>query len=500
MLNFRPSLKVSILAFLSCLLVLAWLLFSLFAFRTAANDLYDLKARHARMLLATFVNQLPESIPVYPEGLISTNSPAALYGLKLAEDISTLRLTLLDANGKYIYSTGREGTDVFSPFAVTTSSGGTFITPDGNSLGCVILIQRNNVQVGRAGLLLSLETEKQRLKRSRELFMAYFAIDFILLLWIGAFILSRIVVKPVNSLLGATEKITRGYYGHQITVTGSLELSQLAESFNNMSETLLYKDRQVTTQLEALEKANAELRQAREESLRSEKMASIGLLAAGMAHEIGTPLASITGYAELISSEASSGSPTADYAGRIAEDCTRIDRIIRGLLDYARSRTPRVEPTRIDRVINESLELLTQQGALKHIEVSRMLADEQPEVLVDPHQLQQVLINLMLNSRDAMPDGGRLVIRSVFDGAVKLPMSPDGSVRVDVFDSGSGIPREQLKQVFDPFFTTKPPGKGTGLGLAIVSRIMEEMGGRILVKSEIGKGTCFTLYLPVAQN
>jgi HAMP domain-containing protein len=272
--------------FSQLLLILAWLLFSLFAFRTAANDLYDLKARHARMLLATFVNQLPESIPVYPEGLISTNSPAALYGLKLAEDISTLRLTLLDANGKYIYSTGREGTVVFRP-RVTTSSGGTFITPDGNCLGCVILIQRNNVQVGRAGLLLSLETEKQRLKRSRELFMAYFAIDFILLLWIGAFILSRIVVKPVNSLLGATEKITRGYYGHQITVTGSLELSQLAESFNNMSETLLYKDRQVTTQLEALEKANAELRQAREESLRSEKMASIGLLAAGMAHEIG---------------------------------------------------------------------------------------------------------------------------------------------------------------------------------------------------------------------
>jgi two-component system, NtrC family, sensor kinase len=334
------------------------------------------------------------------------------------------------------------------------------------------------------------------LERSRKLIMAYFAIDFILLLGLGSFILSRIVVRPISRLLAATGKIIGGQYGQQVRVSGSAELARLAESFNDMSATLLLKEQEVSGHVAALEKANADLRQAREEAIRTEKMASIGLLAAGMAHEIGTPLASIMGYAELASGEQLDSSTIQDYARRISGDCARIDRIVRGLLDYSRPRVATVESCDIRRLVVTTIEMLSQQGAFKDIRLATDCDEKMPEVCVDPHQLEQVLINLLLNSRDAMPAGGKLAVRVKPDNSRRLPGQATSCLRIDVLDIGNGIPEEHLKRIFDPFFTTKPPGKGTGLGLAISARIIEGFGGRIEVKSRAGEGTCFSLWLP----
>ncbi|MBC8018964.1 MAG: HAMP domain-containing protein [Verrucomicrobia bacterium] len=494
----RLSLTASILAFLSCLLLLTWLLFSLLAFKTAANDLYSQKSEHARMLLATFVSQLPDTIPTYPDGMIVINSPAAIYAQKLADEASFIRLTLLDANSKPIFTVGREGTDVYQPFAGNAQmreGGG--ISADGAAIMRVNRVVRNGTVAGNAGLILSLTAEKARLERSRQLFMAYFAIDFILLLGIGSFILSRIVVAPISRLLSATEKITGGQYGQQIRVSGSAEMARLAESFNDMSLTLSQKEQEARGHVAALEKVNADLRQAREEAIRTEKMASIGLLAAGMAHEIGTPLASIMGYAELAAGEQLDSSTIHDYARRISDDCGRIDRIVRGLLDYSRPRSSVVEPCDIRELVTTTIEMLVQQGAFKGISVTTNCDEHVPDVYVDPHQLQQVLINLALNSRDALLPDGKILIR--IKGPVKgsSPGQPDG-IRIEVLDNGSGISAEHLGRIFDPFFTTKQPGKGTGLGLAISARIIEGFGGRITVQSKPGTGTCFSIWLPVS--
>lgn len=494
----RLSLTASILAFLSCLLLLTWLLFSLLAFKTAANDLYAQKSEHARMLLATFVSQLPDTIPSYPGGMIAISSPAAIYAQKLSEEVSFKRLTLLDVNGKPIFTVGREGADVYQPFAgnAPMREGGN-VSTDGAVILRVNRVVRNGIVVGNAGLALSLSAEKERLERSRQLFMAYFAIDFILLLGFGSFILSRIVVTPINRLLSATERITGGHYGQLIRVSGSAEMARLAESFNGMSLTLFQKEQEVNDHVTALEKANSELRQAREEAIRTEKMASVGLLAAGMAHEIGTPLASIMGYAELVAGEQLDNCTIQDYARRISKDCGRIDRIVRGLLDYSRPRSSVVEPCDIRELVETTVEMLTQQGAFKGIDVTTTCDGHVPDASVDPHQLQQVLINLVLNSRDAMPVGGKLAIRTKVDGGGldPGPVSPAG-MRIEVLDNGSGIAQEHLSRIFDPFFTTKQPGKGTGLGLAISARIIEGFGGRITVKSKPGVGTCFTVWLP----
>lgn len=495
----RLSLTVSILAFLSCLLLLTWLLFSLLAFKTAANDLYAQKGEHARMLLATFVSQLPDSIPSYPDGMIAINSPAATYAQKLSDEASFVRLTLLDTNSKPIFTVGREGSDVYHPFAENTQmrEGGA-VSADGAVFIRLNRVIRNGTLVGNAGLVLSLSAEKARLERSRQLFMAYFAIDFILLLGFGSFILSRIVVTPISRLLNATEKITGGQYGQKVRVSGSSDMARLAESFNDMSATLLQKEQEVTCHVTALEKANVDLRQAREEAIRTEKMASIGLLAAGMAHEIGTPLASIMGYAELVAGEPLDICTIQEYARRISKDCARIDRIVRGLLDYSRPRTTVVEPCDIRELIMTTIEMLKHQGAFKGISISTTYDEHVPDACVDPHQLQQVLINLILNSRDAVQSDGKILIR-IKEAIKGAENGQAAGIRIEVLDNGCGISDEHQGRIFDPFFTTKPPGKGTGLGLAISARIIEGFGGKISLQSKQGTGTCFSIWLPMSN-
>lgn len=490
----RPSLTFSILASLACLLILTWLLFSLLAFKTAENDLYAQKGEHARMLLSTFANQLPDQLPVFPEGMLPLNTSAAIYASKLSEERSFERLTLLDKAGKVIYSVGREGSDLYRPFTLPgrqlEECG---IAADGAMLIRSLQVIRNGEQVGRAGLILSLADEQRRIKRTRQLLMSYFALDFVLLLGLGAFVLSKIVVAPVNRLLSATEKITDGVYGHQLKVTGSLELARLADSFNAMSSTLEQKQHEVSSHVAMLEQVNRDLQLAREEAVRSEKMASVGLLAAGTAHEIGTPLASVMGYAEILSQELEQNPAQADYLVRILESCGRIDRIVKGLLEYARPKQAVCEEVSLLELVQQTVELLQHQGMFKGVQGSLTSIGHISRLMLDPHQLQQVLINLLINARDAMPNGGtlRLVVRQ----------EPDENMQqLEVWDTGSGIAPQNIGKLFDPFFTTKDPGKGTGLGLAISARIIEGFGGKITVKSSLDKGSCFVIHLPVQMK
>ncbi len=487
----RPGLTFSILASLACLLVLTWLLFSLLAFKTAENDLYAQKSEHARILLSTFVNQLPEQLPVFPDGMLQMDSPAHLYAVKLLEEKSFERLTLLDIGGKVIYTVGREESDIYRPFTLPgkhTEEVG-FLHDNGELIRSALVI-KNGDMLGRAGMTLSLVDEQRRIIRTRQLLISYFVLDFILLLGLGAFILSRIVVNPVNRLLIATEKITSGVYGHRLAVRGVRELAQLAEAFNAMSLTLEQKQHEVLLHVERIEQVNRDLQLAREEAIRSEKMASVGLLAAGTAHEIGTPLASVMGYAEILAQDLGHLPVQADYLQRIIDGCNRIDRIVRGLLEYARPKQAAVEQVDLAVLLKVTLELLQNQGLLKGVDVVVSIEEDLPPVYLDPFQFQQVLINLIANADDAMPNGGTLQLVLKHGN---LPSIQE----LEVIDSGTGIAAENLGKLFDPFFTTKEPGQGTGLGLAISARIIESFGGKISVQSRLGEGSCFSLRLPV---
>jgi len=221
----------------------------------------------------------------------------------------------------------------------------------------------------------------------------------------------------------------------------------------------------------------------------SDKMASIGLLAAGVAHEVNTPLTGISSYTQMLLEGVAPDDPRAPLLEKIERQTFRAAKIVNGLLNFARPAQTESGPVDLHEVINDVLSLLEHQLRGCSIQLRKDLAPEAPVVTGVEHKMQQVFINLFLNARDAMPSGGWLTIATRID---------DGAAVVEVADTGSGIPTEQLARIYDPFFTTKPIGQGTGLGLSICYGIVQEHQGTINCESRVGQGTKFVLTLPLA--
>jgi signal transduction histidine kinase len=309
-------------------------------------------------------------------------------------------------------------------------------------------------------------------------------------------------------------------------VAGAAEIADLADAFNKMVSALKEKRDAVERYIRSLEDINRELQTARHEIVRSEKMASIGLLAAGTAHEIGTPLAAIMGYAAMLREEMDHEPEKSEFVRRIESESERIDRIVRSLLDYARTSPSSMGKVDVTEVLRATMEMLEDQGALKKIDNSVTVEGDVAPVMADPHELRQVFANLVINARDAMPEGGKLSVRVLmvqpgeknntgpqkpcgatmgrrkddFGGAFVHQLGLGGYIKIEFRDTGEGIEEKNLDRIFDPFFTTKEPGQGTGLGLAISARIIDTFGGRISVESERGKGSTFTVWLPASDG
>ena len=483
---FRFSLTFYILSALSTLLVLTWILLSLISFNTAEKDLLEQKGEEGRLLLSSIVLLLPR-----PLGPPEPGTPAARYIEHLRNDRGFGGLLVVDSAGREIYAVSDQGGPDAAVLNVLRSGRGSFqVSADARTARCYQAIMEQGRAIGAARLTLSLLPEQERLSGSRNLFLAYFVLDFMLLLVVGSYLLSQTVVVPIRRLLSATRRIAAGDLSGTIRVPGSTEVSELSDAFNSMVVALREKREEVEEKVASLNRANREIIEARGEAIRSEKMASVGLLAAGMAHEIGTPLAAIMGYSGILAEELSEDPEKSDYLRRITEESHRIDRIVRGLLDYARPRGVQAEEVEVLPLLEKVVELLAAQGVLKFLQVSVEVEPALPRLHADPYQLEQLLINLIMNARDAMPKGGELHLKAKSAGA---------DLMIEVADTGHGMPQEHLHRVFDPFFTTKEPGKGTGLGLAIAARIAESCGGRLTVQSDLGKGSRFTLILPIGQ-
>jgi len=482
--RFRFSLTFAILASLASLLLLTWLLLSIISFKTAEKDLLAAKSAHAAVLLKIIVSTLPPEMNSDSLGPLSA---------ALSDEKDFAGLLLVNDKGEAVFSLADESpVDSLLLDTIRNPAPRSQITLNGLQLRSYIPIVQGGKVTGAARLRLSLGGEHARLARSRTLFMGYFILDFILLLGLGAFILRRVIVSPLGRLLKATERVIAGDYSHPVHIPASLEISDLAESFNLMQYSLRERRDQVEAHLRSLEAANRALKEARLETIRSEKMASVGLLAAGMAHEIGAPLAAIIGYSGILSEELSGDAEKSDCLRRITDDAGRIDRLVRDLLNYARPVKPEIERIDVKEFFDDLYAMLERQGVFKRLEASLTLEDDLPTLYLDRHQLMQVLMNLVMNARDAMPDGGKLRISA---SAVD-----NDYLMINVEDSGDGISAENLGRVFDPFFTTKEPGRGTGLGLAISARLVDSFGGKIAVESEPGRGTTFRVRLPGVKD
>lgn len=314
---------------------------------------------------------------------------------------------------------------------------------------------------------------------------------------VGGVLLRRAVANPVERLLSSAERLGAG--DAALPILGPPDdqrlgaLSRTAVAFERLATAFVEERARLVEKIGELERANRELAETRESLLRSERLAAVGRLASGVAHEVGNPLGAVAGYAELALGRIRAGAtPEAlDLVGRIGEEAGRIDRIVRELLDFARPIPITVAPFPIGAAIESALRLARVQPRFRDVRVERDVPADLPTVTADEGRVAQVFLNLFLNAGDAMAGAG----------SVRVAARPaSGMLEVTVSDEGPGIPADDLPRVFDPFFTTKAPGVGTGLGLSVSHRIMESMRGSISAGNAASGGAVFRMTLPTAGD
>ena len=301
-----------------------------------------------------------------------------------------------------------------------------------------------------------------------------------------------VVVRPIRAIGVATERAGQGDLASPITIVPRNEIGSVARSFNEMLVRIEDNRAELQERLNELERTNRELESTRDTLVRSEKLASVGQLAAGIAHEIGNPMAAVSGYLELLQSGDLEPDEAADLLERCHAQLDRIQEVIRSLLDFSRDeRTTDPMPTDLQQCVKEAVSLVRAAARSREAQVhaENMEGDY---ALAVPSQIVQVLVNLLFNAVDAL-DGDAGVVRVGREEVSDF-------IYLHVDDSGPGVPAEIAVRIFDPFFTTKDPGEGTGLGLAISARIIEGFGGSLEVGSSDLGGARFTVVLPRAQG
>ncbi len=325
------------------------------------------------------------------------------------------------------------------------------------------------------------------------LFVAVVLLGSLLVLWLGA----KIVGESVKNMVQLTTRVSNGNFSGTVTVKNrNDELSRLAAGLNDMV-TNLKKSR------ERLEEETSQKMEALEQLHHAERLATVGKLASGLAHELGTPLNVVSGRAKMVSLGQLNSEEISECAEIIDEQSDKMTKIIRQLLDFARIRKPEKKPSMMNELVDKVLSLLKPMASGKGIKFNIIRPEHLPVVNIDPGQIQQVLTNLIMNAIHAMPDGGEIKI--VMKEEEAKPPADLGHEIVnylclEIIDKGTGIPGENLSQIFTPFFSTKEVGKGTGLGLSISHGIVREHKGWISVSSEQGKGSTFAVYLPLKDD
>ncbi|MEO5511850.1 MAG: ATP-binding protein [Longimicrobiales bacterium] len=346
-----------------------------------------------------------------------------------------------------------------------------------------------------------------------------------------AFVLLRSrLFHPIEQMIAAIEDVSTGKAPAQLPPADTQEMMRLSASVGQMAERLLADQQSLAANIASLDDTNRLLTEARDAMVRTEKLASVGRLSSGIAHEIGNPLGAIVGYMALL--ERGETGKRHELIVAAQREAQRIDRIIRGLLDFARPREAINRVVDVNTVIGETIELVHTQGRFTDVDVQVELAPHPARVSADPYQLQQVLVNLFVNAADAMETSSERALyvrcgeRAAATPTAEMPArrkedppginyshrrrlvstswssqndpeTKSGNV-VDLYvrDTGPGIPRDLLEQVFEPFVTTKDPGRGTGLGLAVCSRLIESMGGVIRARNVAPTGAEFHIILP----
>ncbi|MBN2246649.1 MAG: cache domain-containing protein [Candidatus Aminicenantes bacterium] len=354
-------------------------------------------------------------------------------------------------------------------------------------------IENNIIGILYVGML-----EKPYIDLRNKVMVTFTGIAFlcvVLLLAMMSFTTSTIIIHPLNKMIHATQEIAQGDLSHKVEIDLQDEVGQLAQSFNQMTENLRKANEKLLQWGRTLEKRveerTRELQETQDSLIQSEKLASLGKMAAGVAHEINNPLTSILINTHLMLEKTDKNHAFFESLDLIAEETSRCSQIVKGLLEFSRQNPPQKEYADVNDILTQTIDLVQNQVSFHNIKVIKKFSMQIPLIKLDRDKIKQVFLNLMMNASDAMPKGGTLTIQTDLTKDKKF-------VEISFIDTGIGIPKENIHKLFDPFFTTK--SSGTGLGLAVSYGIIKQHQGNIDIESEPGKGSAFIISFPIEDR
>lgn len=361
---------------------------------------------------------------------------------------------------------------------------------------------KSKAVIGFIETSLSTASVDSLIKKNRINTIIYGASFIALISVVLCFILWRFVTRPLGLLEEGMKNIAKGNLDHRIDIKTRDEMGLLAETFNSMAQELKDSRHKLEEWTKCLEeevgKKTLEIKKAQEQLMNAEKLASLGRMAAGFAHELNSPLTGIITFAHLIMKRL----PEHDRENRedlqvIIDQAERCSKIIKGLLGFSRRTGFEKTLTDINSLIERTVAMVKNQARFHNIEFKLLLDRTLPSITADANQMEQVFLNLLINAADAMNERGSITIASRL---IKEGEPLTEHIELEFTDTGPGIPEEYLSRIFEPFFTTKPLGKGTGLGLSVSYGIIKRHGGTIFVKSSPGRGASFFIRLPVREE
>lgn len=514
---FTRGLKSNIAVNIAGILLLSMLLIDVVTISTAQRDFVGNEITKGFLLISAFQDHLinfsdseSEKLQVFSRSSLDAMLNEAKFSCAL----------VIDKDNRQTYFGGTDcglhdelknlaGQSIQTGQKITKSFGsawGVFWKQSRSIILASPLAREGNI-LGGIGIAVPLEGIYKILRRSQKMLLIYILINTAIFTFIGLYRLSKIYFEPMRRLVERADEYREDEDLFFTVRKEDNELHHLSKALNRMLQRISEDKKKLQSTVHSLEKANLELQRAQKEIIQAEKLASVGRLSSGIAHEIGNPIGIIMGYLELLKQKNTSAHEKREYITRTEDEINRINTIIRQLLDLSRPSNDGAKAVSVHGIISDITEVVRSQPLMSNIRINHFLEARDDTVIADANQLRQVFLNLIINAADAIASSqketkGELIIKSniiLADSETNTGAAGSQSMlQIMYIDNGPGVSPDTLDNIFDPFFTTKQPGKGTGLGLSVSFMIVESMGGTIKAASEAGQGTTMIILLPLA--